>query len=144
MQIFSHTGTLTDKDSKTNIRFDLSVPEGAKRLIVQYSYSPKTVADEQKAGQLVVDGLKKYDLQVVNASAFLPVMNFATLSFDECGEYRGACHRHPNEQTIVIADKDSTPGVFNRPIKAGNWDIVVNAHYIGCNVDYSISVEVEL
>lgn len=144
MQIFTKTGVLSEKDSKTNISFGFSVPNGAKKLVVKYSYSPKTVDDEQKAGQLVVDGLKKYDLQVVNASAFLPVLNFATLSFDECGEYRGACHRHPNEQTIVIAEEDSTPGIFNRPIKAGEWDVVLNAHYIGCDVDYSIDVEVEL
>jgi hypothetical protein len=74
----------------------------------------------------------------------MPVFNLVTLSFDENGEYRGACHRQPNNQTIIIADNNSTPGILNRPIKSGEWDVILNIHYAGCDIDYKIEIDGEV
>lgn len=143
MIIFNKEGRITPAQDKTNIRLDFTVPNGAKKLIVRYHYSPKDVEDEKLACQLIYNGMKKYNMDVANVTSFTPVHNLVTLSFDECGEYRGACHRQPNNQTVIIAENGSTPGVFNRPIKAGQWDIMLNVHFAGCDIDYTIEVEVE-
>lgn len=143
MEIYSKSGRITPAEDKTNIRLDFTVPDGTKKLIVKYHYSPKDVEDEKVACQLIYNGMQKYNMDVANVTSFMPVHNLVTLSFDECGKYRGACHRQPNDQTVVIADKDSTPGIFNRPIKAGVWDVVLNVHFAGCDIDYTINVEVE-
>lgn len=143
MIIFNKKGRITPADDKTNIRLNFTVPDGATKLIVKYHYSPKDVEDEKTACQLIYDGMKKYNMDVANVTSFMPVHNLVTLSFDECGVYRGACHRQPNDQTVIIANENSTPGIFNRPVKAGEWDVVLNVHFAGCDIDYTISVEVE-
>lgn len=143
MRILSEVGKLYPTDSKTNIVHKFIVPKGVSRLVVRYSYSPKEIEDEEAALKEIAYGLRKFNFNVANTSSFLPVRNLVTLSFDENGEYRGACHRHPNEQTIIIAEKNSTCGINNSPIKAGEWDVVVNVHYVGCEVEYKIDIEGE-
>lgn len=144
MQIFSINGRITPADDKTNIKHIFSVPNGVKRLIVEYAYSPKDVENENIASKQIADNMAKYGMNVTNVSSFMPVHNLVTLSFDENGEYRGACHRQPNKQTVIIASEDSTPGIFNRPIAAGEWDVVLNIHYAGCDIDYSLTITGEV
>jgi hypothetical protein len=144
MLIFSTDGKLTPNDDKTNIKIPFTVPSGTNSLVVKYSYSPKTVEDKTLAMKAVAGAMEKYRVNFADAQAFFPVNNLVTLSFDECGKYRGACHRQPNEQTVVIAPSNSTPGIFNRELSAGEWCVVLNAHFIGCDIDYSISIEGEV
>lgn len=143
MKLFSAQGVATVQESKTNIKYTFDVPEGIKRLTVKYSYNPKTVEDRAAALNIINAGLKQYKAEGINPEAQLPVKNLLTLSFDENGRYRGACHRQANEQAIVIAESNSTAGIFNREIEAGEWSICLNAHYIGCDVRYEIEVEGE-
>lgn len=141
MHIFSAKGKITPQQDKTNVVLCFTVPHGVTKLIVNYNYTPKYIDNEHTAALAITNGLKKYNVEVINASAFLPVPNLVTLSFDENGEYRGACHRQPNRQTVVIAEVDSTPGIHNRPVSPGQWDVVLNVHYAGCDIDYSIDIE---
>lgn len=143
MKILSQTGRILPADSKTNIVHKFTVPEGVNRLVISYSYSPKDIEDEETALKEITLGLKRFNFEVVNVSSFLPIRNLVTLSFDENGEYRGACHRHPNQQTIIIAENNSTAGINNSPLKSGEWDVVVNVHYVGCPVEYKIEIEGE-
>lgn len=143
MIIFSKQGRITEQDDKTNISFDFTVPDGIKKLTVKYSYSPKEVEDRISANRAIVSGMKKYGVSFADPEAFMPVKNLVTLSFDENGGYRGACHRQPNKQTVIISESGSTPGILNRPIKAGNWDIMLNVHFAGCDIDYSIEIDGE-
>ena len=143
MKIFSRNGKISEKDSKTNIVYSFTVSENTKRLTVNYSYFPKEVENREKALRLIEEGLEKYDEKCEALTDFLPIRNLITLSFDENGRYRGACHRHPNNQTIVISDENSTPGIINRPLEGGEWQVVLNVHYAGCEVDYSIEIEEE-
>lgn len=142
MLIFSKRGQLTPKEDKTNIVIPFSVPEGTNRLTVRYSYSPKLVGNEKTALHYLEEGRKKYKTDF-SFDEFKEVKNLITLSFDECGEYRGACHRQPNEMTVIISDKNSTPGIENRKIRPGEWNIVLNVHFIGCDVKYSIEAEAD-
>lgn len=141
MVIYNKEGLITRSDDKKNIVLDFFVPSGTEELTVRYSYNPKTVEDEEAAFQLLSEATKKYDATSLNIKSLLPVKNLITLSFDECGFYRGACHRQPNEQTVIIRNQNSTPGIINREIKSGNWNVVLNVHYVGCNVNYKIEID---
>ena len=141
MLLFEKHGIITDADDKTNVSFTFDVPEGVNMLKVKYSYNPKEVEYQAQAHHLVEEAMHKYGIQNYDIEAMMPVKNLITLSFDENGEYRGACHRQPNRQLITIAEKDSTPGIINGPIQAGKWHIVMNVHYAGCNINYSIEIE---
>lgn len=142
MTIFSTTGIVSPEKDKTNITHSFKVPEGVNKIVVKYSYNPKTVENRADALNIVNKGLSKYGASFVDPQSVLPVKNLITLSFDENGKYRGACHRQPNEQTVVIANENSTPGIFNREIEEGEWNIVLNVHYVGCDVNYCIEIEV--
>lgn len=141
MIVFSTNGKITHEDDKTNIKHTFTVGAGVKSLTVKYSYSPKIVEDKSLATLAVTNAMKKYKVESLNSEAFFPVKNLVTLSFDECGNYRGACHRQPNEQIITIAPQNSTPGIFNREITPGEWDVVLNIHYAGCDIDYEIEID---
>lgn len=143
MIVFSTKGKITPEDDKTNIKHTFTVSEGTKSLTVKYSYTPKIVEDKTLATLAVTNAMEKYDVKSLNSEAFFPVKNLVTLSFDECGKYRGACHRQPNEQTITIAAQNSTPGIFNREIQSGEWDVVLNIHFAGCDIEYEIEIDAE-
>lgn len=142
MLIFSKSGKITPQQDKTNITFHFSVPKGTEKLIIHYEYSPKYVEDSAEALRYLQEGRQKYKTDF-SFDEFRDVKNLVTLSFDECGEYRGACHRQPNKQTVIIAEKDSTYGVENRKIKSGDWDVMLNVHFAGCDIDYKLEIEAE-
>lgn len=144
MIIFQNAGVISPAQSKTNIRLDFNVPDGIKTLIVRYAYNPKAVEDRADALGLINNALSTYGAGFIDPETMLPVKNLVTLSFDENGEYRGACHRQANEQTVYISSANSTAGIINREVKAGEWDAVLNVHYVGCDVNYEITVEGEI
>ena len=143
MKILDIKGKVTEKNSKNNICHIFTVSDNAARLVVKYSYFPKEVEDRETALSLIENGLEKYQCESDNAEDYIPIKNLLTLSFDENGKYRGACHRHPNDQTIIISDKNSTPGIINKPLESGKWAAVLNVHFAGCEVEYSIEIEEE-
>jgi hypothetical protein len=143
MTIFSNIGKITPLDDKTNIKLDFKVPDGIEKLTIKFSYSPKVIDDKTISNKILNENMKKYSVDFATAESFLPILNFVTLSFDENGEYRGACHRHQNEQVITISSTSSTCGIINRPLKSGDWDVVLNVHFAGCDIDYSIEIDGE-
>lgn len=143
MRIFEASGVITPAEDKKNITYIFEVPENTEKLIINYSYNPKTVESRADALRLINSGLSKYNALHINPELELPVKNLITLSFDENGKYRGACHRQPNEQTVVIASENSTPGVINRPLESGEFSIMLNCHFVGCDVNYTITVDDE-
>ena len=143
MIIYQKEGIITRSDDKTNIKHFFDVPEGTEKIIIRYSYNPKTVEDEKLADALLLEGMERYGALELDKNSLLPVKNLITLSFDECGKYRGACHRQSNDQTVIISDSQSTPGVINRKIESGKWDIVLNVHYAGCKINYKLEIDAE-
>ena len=140
MTLLEINDKITPDRDKTNIIHHFTVPQGIKKLTVAYKYSPKRVEDKELAKKAVASGMKKYGVTFANPERFMPVNNLVTLSFDENGRYRGACHRQQNEQTVVISEKRSTPGIINGSVEPGDWDVMLNIHYIGCAVQYSILI----
>lgn len=143
MQLLKILGIINESDDKTNICHSFCVPETVKKLTVSYSYSPKTVENKSLAEQKIAQAMEKYKINFADPDAFFPVKNLVTLSFDENGQYRGACHRQPNEQTVIIASADSTPGIINREIQSGSWSVVLNVHFAGCEIKYNLEIEGE-
>ena len=144
MELFTKCVVLTPSQSKTNILFDFEVPGGVKALRVEYKYSPKYVENKEKSVEMISLAAKKYGEEIKSFDDLLPLSNLVTLSFDDCNGYRGACHRHPNEQSIYISSEASTPGIINSPITQGMWSVTLNVHFVGSDeVEYSIKIEGE-
>ena len=58
--LFEKQGVVTPEDDKTNIYFEFAVPQGIDKIIIDYSYSPKTVENRADAVSLISAGLEKY------------------------------------------------------------------------------------
>ena len=144
MLIFSTKGKVTTANDKKNLIHRFDVPENIKSLTIKYSYSPKTIENREKAVSLVRGCFEKYDERLIGKPAdYLPVKNLITLSLDENGRYRGAAHRQSNDQTHIISENFASPGFIKGKINSGEWYIMLNVHFIGCDADYNITVEGE-
>lgn len=145
MLIFSTKGKITTDNNKTNLIHRFDVPKNVKSLKINYSYSPKAIESRELAVEIIRSCFKQYDEQIVGKPAnYLPVKNLITLSLDDNGIYRGAAHRQSNEQEHIISEDYASPGFTKGKINDGEWDIMLNVHYIGCDVDYTITVEGEV
>ncbi len=145
MLIFSTKGKITVANDKSNLIHRFDVPENINKLIIKYTYSPKTFENREKAVELIRNCFDKYDeILVGKPSEHLPVKNLITLSIDENGNYRGAAHRQDNEQEHIISADFASPGFIKGTPQAGDWDIILNAHCVCCDVDYCITVEGEI
>ena len=109
--LFEKNGFVTPEDDKTNIYSEFDVPSGIDKIIIDYSYSPKTVENRADAVSLISAGLEKYlgTDNRENPIDYLPVKNLITLSLDENGKYRGAAHRqddvqHHEQQASLLAE----------------------------------------
>lgn len=145
MIIFEKKGKVTPDNDKTNIAYDFEVPEGTKKLVIEYAYSPKELEDRQKALELIRRELENYlGNNNEKAENYLPVKNLITLSLDENGKYRGAAHRQPNSQKIEISAESCTPGFTKGAPESGKWRIVLNVHCCVRDVDYEIKISSEV
>lgn len=142
MVLFEKQGVITPAQDKTNISFEFEVPQGVSVLDIDFSYFPKTLADEGSAVDILSSALEKYlgKDNDQDPRDFLPVKNLITLSADDPSGYRGAAHRQPNEQHIVLAAESSTPGFLNREVSAGKWRVMLNVHCCVCDVHYSLKI----
>ena len=122
--LFEKQGVVTPEDDKTNIYFEFDVPSGIDKIIIDYSYSPKTVENRADAVSLISAGLEKYlgTDNRENPIDYLPVKNLITLSLDENGKYRGAAHRQDDVQHHEISADFASNGFFKGKIEAYETD----------------------
>ncbi|MFN8420555.1 MAG: CehA/McbA family metallohydrolase [Anaerolineae bacterium] len=97
------SGTLSERDCQQHIPHQFDVPAGLTALIIDYEYAPAEI-----------DGFK----------------NLCTLSVYAPDGCRGAAHRDPKKQHIVISSGDSTPGFTSGAITAGRWQIDIDSHMV--------------
>lgn len=142
--IMQAKGRITEANNKTNLIHKFDVPDGLKRIIIKFSYSPKLLEDRERAIKIVRESYEKYGETLIGRPAdCLPVKNLVTLSVDCRGEYIGAAHRQANEQEHIISEDFSSPGFIKTRLYPGEWDAVLNVHSVSCDVDYKITVEGE-
>lgn len=138
--------TFSAADVRKNVLVPFQTERDYDRFLIQLHYSPKSIRDPavitpqiQKCvetyfpagSQLTAEDMKEYD----------QLLNFVTLSLDRGETYVGCAHRHPPEQTIVIARDGSSWGFAPTAPTAGAWRIVlhVQAVVVG-TVDYRLAV----
>lgn len=145
MQIFKTKGRIIPENDKSNLVHRFDVPNGVKALKIKFEYSPKTISDRETAIAIIRKCFDKYDEQMVGRPAeYLPVNNLVTISLDDNGRYRGAAHRQANSQEHIISEDFASNGFIKGIINAGEWDIVLNVHYAGCDIDYTVEIEGEV
>lgn len=144
------TLTLRQSEEKTTRHIPFSVPEGVKKLIIAYSYSPKILEDKEKSYELIkeniirdggedVEGYKAYE-------QFMPLKNLVTLSLFSPEGFRGAAHRQAENQLHEISTEAASYGFLKGEITKGQWELCLNVHAIvteGCKCIIKIEGECE-
>lgn len=139
MILLKKTGIVTPNDDKTNIFFDFEVPNGIKKVIIDYDYSPKTVENKAIALELIEKKMKQYGAGG-EAEDYLPVKNLITLSLNDESGYRGAGHRQADVQHHEIGADFASAGFIKGAVNSGTWQIALNVHCCACNVNYNLKI----
>jgi hypothetical protein len=78
--------------------------------------------------------------------AELRVPNLLTISLDDAdGAYRGAGHRHTQDQTLFVRTDSASPGLVPGGLPAGDWVLTVSAHTVvsdQCELEIQIGAEI--
>jgi hypothetical protein len=149
---------LTPADHQTHRHYIFSVPEGCTCLTVHVRYTPKflSAADSRKlveasvqaqsaslTRQLGGDLGERWAADFEDADLIVP--NLLTIALDDAtGAYRGAGHRHAEDQHLRLGVDSASPGLIAGPIPAGLWTLTLSAHTIvsdQCEVEIQIGAE---
>lgn len=139
MILLKKTGIVTPKKDKTNLFFDFDVPNGIKKIMIDYNYSPKTVENKAEALALIEKKMKQYGAGGATED-YLPVKNLITLSLNDENGYRGAAHRQADVQHHEISESFADAGFIKGKIGGGTWQIALNVHYCACDVHYNLKI----
>ncbi len=129
---------LRPDDSKSNSYIPFTVPEGIKKLFITYSYSPKILEDKEKSYELIRENILRDapdDLdRYTDYEEFMPLKNLVTVSLDSPVEFRGAAHRHDENQYHEISKDFASLGFLKGEINAGQWTLSLNVHAVVTDV----------
>ena len=142
MLIFEKCGEINPENDKTNIVIPFEVPRGIEKLVIDYSYSPKTEKNREKSLEIIKSCIKKYSAEG-EPEDYLPVKNLITLSLDDSLGYRGAAHRQADSQRHEISADYASNGFIKGKITDGVWRVVLNVHCCVCKVNYIIKISGE-
>jgi len=149
---------LTPADHQTHRHYTFSVPEACTRLNIDVRYSPKflSAADSRELVKRAVAAQRAslaprvgHELGEQWAADFegaeLIVPNLLTIALDDAaGAYRGAGHRHAQDQHLTLGVDSASPGLVAGPLPAGAWTLTLSAHTIvsdQCDVEIQIGAE---
>ena len=72
------------------------------------------------------------------------VPNLLTISLDDAlGVYRGAGHRHDQDQHLVVERDFGSPGLIAGPLDAGEWVLTLSTHTVAAQCEVSIQIGAE-
>jgi hypothetical protein len=153
--------TLTPADHQTHRRFLFQVPPDAGQLAIWVRYAPKrlekqesvALAEAALAQQTAVlasgvgENLAEQwsaDHSAVARSA--RIVNLLTISLDDAhGVYRGANHRHGDDQHLELGAQLASPGLVVGKLPPGEWTLTVSAHTVASDqCELSIQIEAEI
>jgi hypothetical protein len=151
---------LTPADHQTHRHYTFSVPEACTRLDIHVRYAPKflSAAESRKLVEASVHAQRASLAQRVGSdfgerwaadfeNADLIVPNLLTIAVDDAaGTYRGAGHRHAEDQHMTIGLDSASPGLIAGPIPPGAWTLTLSAHTIvsdQCEVEIQIGAETD-
>jgi hypothetical protein len=157
--LLERTESLTRQDHQTHRRYCFAVPTGCIELRLHVRYAPKFVSPHESA-QLVSDAVRAQVTALAPRvgqaladrwaadfdGADLRVPNLLTLSLDDAhGTYRGAGHRHAEDQELRLGSHSASPGLVPGPLPAGDWTLTLSAHTVvsaQCDVEIQIGAEI--
>ncbi len=128
-------GTLTPSCSKSHISYVFNIDDNVSKLNIDFSYNPKFLDDIEMSQQIINTCLSEYckDNEAEYKESweeYLPIKNLLTLSIDDPHGFRGAAHRHPNNQKITISKEDATSGFIQGDIIPGSWTVTISVHVV--------------
>lgn len=136
---------LNPENRESHLNFPFSVDKIAKALIINFSFYPDLMEDQEKAVQMVKDGFMKYygEVDEDKINNYLPIKNLLTLSIDSPKKSLGTAHRHLKIQQHKITSEKASRGFIPSEIMAGQWNITISVHSIATDyVDIKLSAEV--
>jgi hypothetical protein len=155
-----HT-VLTPVDDHTHRRYPFEVPSDCTALRIGVRYAPKALAaseGRQAAEAALVEQAARLGAQLGDArlasswaedhaaqAHSARVSNLVTITLDDAvGAYRGAGHRHAEDQQLVVRPDAASPGLVPGPLPAGRWVLTLSAHTLvtaQCAVEIQIGAE---
>jgi hypothetical protein len=126
--LYRAEGTLFPEASRTHLEFRLFLDRDFPALEVHFAYKPKLLEDPALIAPLAAGARAKFGL--VDAPEPATLQNLLTLSFDDGAGFRGAAHRHLNDQTLVVGGPFPSPGLTPGPVPAGVFRITLSAHAV--------------
>lgn len=119
---------LVPSQTRSNIAFDIEVPEDYDSIVIDATYCPKFISDPELIKSLTLEGGKKYGLidpetKSVKLCECPSICNMITVSLDINGRFCGYAHRHDYEQHIVISSESATPGFYRTRGEKGIWHV---------------------
>ncbi len=144
-QILLVKGTLFESSNKTHISYSFYI-ENISHLYFKLDFNPKTLEDKQKAKTMIYDCLLKYSnlAEEETWEKYFPLKNLLTLSVDDPKNFRGAAHRQPTDEALLIAYENSSAGFLDGEMINGYWKITISVHSIVTDsCDYELQIWTE-
>jgi hypothetical protein len=108
--------SLTPADNQTHRRYPFAVPPDCTELHFRVRYTPKLAPGR--------------------------VPNLLTISLDDAdANYRGAGHRHANDQQLALGLASASPGLVAGALPAGRWVLTLSIHTL---VSARVSLRVQI
>lgn len=135
MVLLDKTIAVHPEQTKTNVIYDIEVPQDFDKAEIEFSYGPKWITDKELIQQLTLEGGLKYEIYPPETKEIpfeeCPEMcNMITISLDMNDKFCGYAHRHDWNQLITISEAYATPGFNKMRPEKGIWRLVLPV----CNV----------
>jgi hypothetical protein len=120
LQLLAVRDVLTPVDNQTHRRYAFAVPRDCTELHLRIRYTPKLAPAH--------------------------VANLLTISLDDAeGTYRGAGHRHANDQRLALGLTYASPGLVAGQLPGGSWVLTLSVHtLVSPRVSLSIQIGAEM
>lgn len=152
---------LTLADHHTHRRYAFQVAPDSQQLEIWVRYAPKRL-DKQHSSRLAEAALGQQAAGLAsrigaplaeqwstdNRPRTLSgqIANLLTMSLDDAdGNYRGAGHRHADDQHLRLGAHAASPGLVVGPLPPGTWTLTLSAHTLAsdqCEVSIQIGAEI--
>lgn len=132
-------GRLFPEASRSHVEFRLFLPREFPVLEIRLAYAPKLLEDPARIAGLAAEARTRFAIPDDQATP-AAFQNLLTLSFDDARGFRGAAHRHPPDQTLVLGPSPS-PGLHPGAVPRGAFRITLSVHAVLTEVcTYQLSV----
>lgn len=111
-------------------------------LLVEAALAQQTADLARRVGEPLA---ARWAVDLGQRAASGRIANLLTPSLDDAlGRYRGAGHRHANDQHLALGPETASPGLVAGPIPPGVWTLTISAHtLVSAQCELSIQIDAE-